>query len=222
TGEEYEEKLKLEEEKRAADEKYRQKQRQVKELQEKLQNTERTLDIVLKQEAIFKEQKKEKAALILQLKKDTEEQKAKLQRVIKQCSRLSREIQAEKKTSTETQEERDIDLRELKNFNRTIDKLIADVLKANPDLVTAFQMYFHQSNLELPTITSADGSQSSQSSSTRSSRASTSSSSRSSQTLSLKVIDLSLPIDAPAEAAAVDSQPSSRASSSWSCKSKES
>jgi len=37
TGDEYEEKLKLEEEKRAADEKYRHKQRQIKELQEDLQ-----------------------------------------------------------------------------------------------------------------------------------------------------------------------------------------
>lgn len=37
TGEEYEEKLKLEEEKRAADEKYRYKRRQIKELQENLQ-----------------------------------------------------------------------------------------------------------------------------------------------------------------------------------------
>lgn len=37
TGEEYEEKLKLEEEKRAADEKHRYKRRQIRELQEKLQ-----------------------------------------------------------------------------------------------------------------------------------------------------------------------------------------
>jgi len=37
TGEEYEEKLKLEEEKRVADEKYRYKRRQVRELQEYLQ-----------------------------------------------------------------------------------------------------------------------------------------------------------------------------------------
>ncbi|KFQ19351.1 Coiled-coil domain-containing protein 39, partial [Merops nubicus] len=108
--------------------------------------------------------------------------------------------------------------RDLKSFNRTIDKLLADVLEGNPDLMTPFHMYFHQSNLELPTIGSAGGSQSSRSPSTQSSLASTRSSrstgSGSSQTSLLKVIDLSLPINTPAEAAAVASQPSSRASTS--------
>ncbi|XP_009869758.1 PREDICTED: coiled-coil domain-containing protein 39, partial [Apaloderma vittatum] len=220
TSEEYEEKLKLEEEKRAADENYRCKQRQIKELEKNLQSMEKDFDIVLKQEALFQEQKKEKQAVILQLNKDIEKQKPKLERIIKQCSRLSREIQSLKKTGTKTQEERDIDLRELKNFSGTIDKLLADVLKANPDLTTPFQTYFHQSNLELPTIASAGSSQSSQSPSAQSSLASTrssrSTSSGSSESVSLKVIDLHLPITAPAEAAG--SQPSRRDSTSATCK----
>ncbi|XP_068809992.1 coiled-coil domain-containing protein 39 isoform X2 [Struthio camelus] len=218
TSEEYSEKLKLEEERRVADEKYRYKRKQIKELQESLQSTEKSFDMVLKQEALYQEQKKEKQAIILQLNKDIEEQKPKLERVIKQCSRLSREIQSVKKTKTETQEERDIDLRELKNFNRTIDKLLADVLEANPDLITPLQMYFHQSNLELPTISSAGGSQSSSSpssqSSLASSRSSRSTSSASSQTSALKVIDLSLSINSSAEAATIGSQPPSGASNS--------
>uniref|UniRef100_A0A8C3BIT2 Coiled-coil domain-containing protein 39 n=1 Tax=Cairina moschata TaxID=8855 RepID=A0A8C3BIT2_CAIMO len=221
TSEEYEEKLKLEEEKRAADEKYRYKRRQIKELQENLQSMEKNLDILLKQEALLQEQKKEKQAVILQLNKDIEEQKPKLERVIKQCSRLSREIQSLKKTKTETQEERDIDLRALKNFNKTINKVLADVLEANPDLTTSFQKYFQQFNLELPTIASVGGSQSSRSPSTQSlqsslasSRSSRSTSSGSSQTSLLKVIDLSLSVDTPAEAAAASSQPSSRSSNS--------
>uniref|UniRef100_A0A8B9CY20 Coiled-coil domain-containing protein 39 n=1 Tax=Anser brachyrhynchus TaxID=132585 RepID=A0A8B9CY20_9AVES len=190
TSEEYEEKLKLEEEKRAADEKYRYKRRQIKELQENLQSMEKNLDILLKQEALFQEQKKEKQAVILQLNKDVEEQKPKLERVIKQCSRLSREIQSLKKTKTETQEERDIDLRALKNFNKTINKVLADVLEANPDLTTSFQNQF------------------------LSFRSSRSTSSGSSQTSLLKVIDLSLSLNTPAEAAASSSQPSSRTSNS--------
>ncbi|NXN34453.1 CCD39 protein, partial [Nycticryphes semicollaris] len=142
TSEEYEEKLKLEEEKKAADEKYRYKRRQIKELQENLQSMEKSFETMLKQEALFQQQNKEKQALVLQLNKDIEEQKPKLERVINQCSRLSREIQSLKKTKTETQEERDIDLRELKTFSRTIDKLLADVLEANPDLTTPFQRHF--------------------------------------------------------------------------------
>ncbi|XP_057256420.1 coiled-coil domain-containing protein 39 isoform X3 [Pezoporus wallicus] len=164
TSEEYEEKLKLEEEKRAADEKHRYKRRQIKELKEKLQTMEKSFDMVLKQEALFQEQKKEKQALVLQLNKDIEEQRPKLERVIK------------------------------------------------------------QSNLELPAIASAGGSQGSQSpfsqSSLASLRSSRSTSSGTSQTSSLKVIDLCLPIDSSAEAAAVGTQPSSRASTSDICKGK--
>lgn len=49
-----------------------------------LQSMEKSFDMVLKEEALFQEQKKEKQALILQLNKDIEEQKPKLERVIKQ------------------------------------------------------------------------------------------------------------------------------------------
>ncbi|NXX94155.1 CCD39 protein, partial [Centropus bengalensis] len=142
TSQEYQEKLQLEKEKRAADQQYGHKLRQIKELEENLQSTENNFDIVLKQEALFQDQMKEKQALNLQLNKDIEEQKPKLERVVSQCSRLSREFQSLKKTNTKTEEERDIDLHDLRSFNRTIDKLLADVLEANPDLNTPFQMHF--------------------------------------------------------------------------------
>ncbi|NWX27721.1 CCD39 protein, partial [Notiomystis cincta] len=163
TSEELEEKLKLEKDKRDADEKYKHKQRQIKTLQEKLQSTQQHFDIIQKQQAFFEEQKKEKQALILQLKKDIEEQKPKLDRVIKQCSRLSREIQSRRENETETEEERDIRLRELKGFNKTINQVIADVLETNPGLTATFQIYFDKFNLELPTTASSGGSQTSQS-----------------------------------------------------------
>ncbi|NWV77616.1 CCD39 protein, partial [Dasyornis broadbenti] len=157
TREEFEEKVKLEKQKRDADEKYRRKQRQIKELQENLQSMKQHFDTVQKEQALLEEQKKEKQALILQLKKDIEEQKPKLERVIKQCYRLSREIQSERKSKTETQEERDIHLRELKSFNRTINQVITEVLEANPGLTAAFQMYFDKFHLELPTIAPPTG-----------------------------------------------------------------
>ncbi|NXO86501.1 CCD39 protein, partial [Sitta europaea] len=162
TSEELEERLKLEKNKRDADEKYRYKQRQIKELQENLQSIQQHLDITQKQQTLFEEQKKEKQALILQLKKEIEEQKTKLKRVIKQCSKLSREIQSQRKDGTETLEERDIHLRELKDFNRTVNQVIADVLEADPGLTAAFETYFDKFNLELPTAASPSGSQTSQ------------------------------------------------------------
>ncbi|NWT50672.1 CCD39 protein, partial [Erythrocercus mccallii] len=152
--EEFEEKLKLEQDKKDADEKYRKKQRKIKELQENIQIMQQHFDVIQQQQVLFEEQKKAKQALVLQLKKDIEEQKPKLARVIKQCSKLSREIQSQREDGTETLEERDIRVRELKGFNRTIDQVIADVLDANPGLTAAFQMYFDKFNLELPTAVS--------------------------------------------------------------------
>ncbi|NXG08791.1 CCD39 protein, partial [Sakesphorus luctuosus] len=144
TSEEREERLKLEEEKRVADETYRYKRRQMKELQENLQSMQQHLEEVEKQKALFQEQKEEKQVLILQLNKDIEEQKTKLKRVINQCSRLSREIRSLRQNGTKTEEERDIDLHKLKSFNRTINQVIADILETNPGLTAAFQMYFDQ------------------------------------------------------------------------------
>ncbi|NWT67245.1 CCD39 protein, partial [Prunella himalayana] len=163
TSEDVEEKLKLEKDKKDAEEKYKYKQRRIKELQENLQRMQQHFDIIQKQHAFLKEQKKEKQALILQLKKDIEEQKPKLSRVKKQCSKLSREIESQREGGPETLEERDIHLRELKAFNKTVNQVIADVLEANPDLFAAFQMYFDKYNLELPVAPSPSGSQISQS-----------------------------------------------------------
>ncbi|KAL2301294.1 hypothetical protein Nmel_011862, partial [Mimus melanotis] len=216
TSEELEERLKLEKDKRDADEKYRHKQRKIKELQENLQSMQQHFDVIQKQQALFKEQKKEKQALILQLKKDIEEQKPKLERVIKQCSKLSREIQSQRKDGKETLEERDIRLRELKGFNRTINQVIADVLEANPGLTAAFQMHFDKLNLELPTAASPNGSETSHSSQsslppTRFPSRKTSAPGRVS---SASVVELTLPIPTPEEATALSSQPASRGSTS--------
>ncbi|NXE62722.1 CCD39 protein, partial [Calcarius ornatus] len=163
TSEDIEEKLKLEKDKKDAEEKYKYKKRKIKELQENIQSMQQHFDIIQTQQALLKEQKKEKQALIFQLKKDIEEQKPKLNRVLKQCSKLSREIESQREGGPETLEERDIHLRELKAFNKTVNQVIADVLEAYPDLIATFQMYFDKYNLELPVALSSSGSQTSQS-----------------------------------------------------------
>ncbi|XP_074860786.1 coiled-coil domain-containing protein 39 [Carettochelys insculpta] len=225
TSEEYKEKLQLEEEKRAADEKHRYKRRQIKELQEDLQSMENTLDIMIKEEAVYQERTKEKHGHILQLNNEIDQQKPKLERVMTQCSRLSKDVRSFKKSKMKTQEEDDIDLREMKDYNRTIDKFLVDILEANPDLTLPFQTYFQQAGLELPTTASIGSHYSSRSSSSQSSMASVRSTrstagSASGQASPLKIVDLNFPVSSPA--ATAGSRPSSTASSSSSLHSRKS
>nr|XP_056706345.1 LOW QUALITY PROTEIN: coiled-coil domain-containing protein 39 [Euleptes europaea] len=207
-SEEYEEKLQLEKEKRAADEKYRYKRRQIKELQEDIQAMQNTLDNLLKEEAVWQEKSKEKNALLLQLTKEIDYQKPKLQRVAKQVSRLSRDLRSLKNTESETLEEQDIDFRELKDFSKTVDKMLLDVSDANPELGTVFQTYFEQADLPFPTVSGHLSSRLSGHSSSSSSISPKSSASSSSQS-HLKVVSLTLPSTTVAS-----SRPSTRSSSS--------
>uniref|UniRef100_A0A8D2MEJ2 Coiled-coil domain-containing protein 39 n=1 Tax=Zonotrichia albicollis TaxID=44394 RepID=A0A8D2MEJ2_ZONAL len=154
TSEDIEEKLKLEKDKKDAEEKYKYKKRKIKELQENIQSMQQHFDVIQMQQALLKEQKKEKEALIFQLKKDIEEQKPKLNRVLKQY------------------------------------------------------------NLELPVALSPSGSQTSMSlqSSLPSTRAPTRRTSASTEVSPPNVVELTLPVPSPEEAAAPDSQPASRGS----------
>ncbi|XP_077785874.1 coiled-coil domain-containing protein 39 [Podarcis muralis] len=148
-SEEHQEKLKLENEKRAADEKYRYKRRQIKEIQEDIQTIQGNLDTLLKEEALCREKIQEKEAQALQLNKDIDDQKPKLERATKQVARVTREIRALKRTQSETQEEQDIELRSLKEFSRSIDTMLHEVAESDPDLNTILQRYFEQASLQL-------------------------------------------------------------------------
>ncbi|XP_062987952.1 coiled-coil domain-containing protein 39 [Elgaria multicarinata webbii] len=190
-SEEHEEKVKLEQEKRAADEKYRYKRRQIKELQEDIQSMQGTLDMLLKDETVYSERKREKQVKMLRLTKDIEDQKPKIERVTKQVSRLSREIRALKNTQSETQEEKDIELRALKDFSKSMDKMLIAVSEANPDLNTAFQRYFEQASIQFSPTSSRLSFQSSARSSSFSSISAKSSASASSQA-QLNIVSLTL------------------------------
>ncbi|XP_054838743.1 coiled-coil domain-containing protein 39 [Eublepharis macularius] len=207
-SEEYEEKVQLEKEKRAADEKYRYKRRQIKELQEDIQAMQITLDNLSKEEALCKEKSKEKNALIVQLTKEIDYQKPKLERVIKQVFRLSRELRSLKKTTSETLEEQDIDFRELKDFSKSVDKMLLEISEANPDLSSVLQTYFEQAAISFPAVSCRHSSRSSGHSSSTSSISLKSSASSSSQA-HLKVVSLTLP-----STSVMSSRPSTQSSSS--------
>ncbi|XP_048362804.1 coiled-coil domain-containing protein 39 [Sphaerodactylus townsendi] len=208
TSEEYEEKLQLEKEKRAADEKYRYKRRQIKELQEDIQAMQNTLDNLLKEEVLCQEKSKEKNALILQLTKDIDNQNPKRERVAKQVSRLSRDLRTLKNTSSATLEEQDIEFRELKDFSKSVDKMLIDISDASPELSTVLQTYFDQADLMLPVASGHLSSQSSRRSSSSSIMSPKSSASSSSQS-HLKVVSLTLP-----PTSALSSRPSTHSSGS--------
>ncbi|XP_029472241.1 coiled-coil domain-containing protein 39 [Rhinatrema bivittatum] len=231
TSEEFAEKLNLEEQKRSVEEKCRYKRRQIKELLEDTQSLKNTLDNMLKEEVAYSGKMDEKLKHIIQLNKETNDQTQKHERVTKQCRKLVKEIRLTKQSKEETLEERDIDLRNLKDFNRSIDKILVDTMKENPDLTVPLQLYFRQFGLEVPTVVSIAGSRTSLSSSTRSSRSSVRSvSSRSSISLGstqpspVKVVELgsSSPQQTSSTSSIDMSRPPSEASSDSSTNSRNS
>ncbi|XP_058043487.1 coiled-coil domain-containing protein 39 [Ahaetulla prasina] len=151
-SEEYKEKTKLEEEKRATDEKYRYKRRQIKELQEDIQTMQTNLDTLVKKETLLQEKMKDKHAIFLKLIREIDDQKPRIERVSKQVSRLTREIRTLHNTQSQTPEEKDIELRALKDFSKYVDKMLIDASEAHPELHKVFQKYFGQASLQLPTV----------------------------------------------------------------------
>ncbi|XP_030184914.1 coiled-coil domain-containing protein 39 isoform X2 [Lynx canadensis] len=199
SSDEYELKIQLEEQKRAIDEKYRYKQRQIRELQEDIQSMENTLEVIEHLTNNVKEKLSEKQAFSSQLHKEIGEQKPKLERVTKQCAKLTREIRLLKDTKDETLEEQDIKLREVKHFHKIIDEMLVKVTEENAEIHIILQTYFQQNGLELPTAGSKGSRQTSRSpsqTSLLSARSSRSTSTSASQT-SVKVLELNFPDSSP-------------------------
>ncbi|KAF6384462.1 coiled-coil domain containing 39 [Rhinolophus ferrumequinum] len=200
SSDEYVLKIQLEEQKRAVDEKYRYKQRQIRELQEDIKSTENTLEVIEHFTNNVKETLLEKQAYSLQLSKETEEQKPKLERVTKQCAKLTKEIRLLKNTKDETLEEQDIKLRELKQFHKIIDGMLVDVTEENAEIRIILQTCFQQNGLELPTAGIKGSRRSSRSpsqTSLLSARSSRSTTSTSASQTSIKVLEMTFPDPLP-------------------------
>jgi len=171
TSDEMEDKQQLEEQLRAVTDKYKYKRRQIRELQEDLQTMSNTLDNLTRDEDAYIELIGEKQNKTLQLNRDTEDQQNKLDRVTKQNIKAAREIRSAIKVKDETPEERDFEVRELREINRNGLKIIGEVVQQYPDIAQAVHLYFSQSGLPVPPTPGGGGSSASSRMSSRQSSA---------------------------------------------------
>ena len=82
---------------------------------------------------------------------------------------MAREIRSAKQSRGELHEEKDMDLRELREFNNRIMKQMGEVVHNYPDIGPAVQMYFSQAGLPAPPSPGPGGSRPSSARSSRSS-----------------------------------------------------
>ncbi|XP_064615155.1 coiled-coil domain-containing protein 39-like [Liolophura sinensis] len=153
TSDEMEEKQQLEEQLRAVMDKYKYKRRQIRELQEDLQTMSSTLDNLTRDEDAYVELIEEKKSKVNQLMKELDDQKAKLERVAKQNAKYTRELRNQTKSKDESPQERDFEVREMREFNKTVMKQIGDVVNQHQDLGEIVSLYFSQANLPALTPT---------------------------------------------------------------------
>ena len=101
--------------------------------------------------------------------RELDDQKAKKDRAARQVSKMARDIRSAKKSRGELHEEKDMELRELRDFNGRIMKQMGEVVHNFPDIAPAVQMFFSQAGLPMPP---SPGPGSSRPASSRSSRSS--------------------------------------------------
>ncbi|XP_071508551.1 coiled-coil domain-containing protein 39-like [Diadema antillarum] len=155
TSEEFEEKQRLEEQLRAAMDKYKYKRRQIRELQDDLQTMGSTMENLGRDERAYEDMIQEKENKKQQLTKELEDQKVKIERVMKQTARYAKELRVSRKVKGETHEEKDFELRELREFNKNVLKLMGEVIHSYPDIAPTAHMLFSQAGLPVPPPPSA-------------------------------------------------------------------
>ncbi|KAH9509024.1 Coiled-coil domain-containing protein 39, partial [Bulinus truncatus] len=144
SSDEMDEKRQLDEQFRAVMDKYKYKRRQIRELQDDLHTMSMTLDNLTRDEDAYVAMIEEKKSKISQINKEIDDQRGKLERVAKQNIRYSKELKAAKKTKAELPEEKDFEVRELREFNKNVVKMVGEAATTYPEMAEAVTLYFTQ------------------------------------------------------------------------------
>ncbi|XP_008431520.1 coiled-coil domain-containing protein 39 [Poecilia reticulata] len=149
-SEEYQEKEQLEEELKSAEKMLKSKKKQIQELHQKIQDMNNTWESLVLEEKVEKEKIHHMHGLIGNLNKEAASVQERLGRVKNQFIKLTREIRSAQRTSSETLEEQDIKLKELKQFDKSINNMLNKAMQEDPGLRPILEESFQKANLQLP------------------------------------------------------------------------
>ena len=168
TSEVVEDKEKLEQQRRTVLDKVKYKRRQLREIQDDLHMMQTSLARVQQEDSGLKGLNEEKIKRIQMVQQEIVEQQEKISRAQKTVSREARSLRQSKQSSSQTIEERDFELRELRDFNRNVMKQIADIMVTNASAAPDILVMFRQAGLDAPPGSATSSRASSQLSSARS------------------------------------------------------
>ncbi|XP_014669760.1 PREDICTED: coiled-coil domain-containing protein 39-like [Priapulus caudatus] len=141
---------KLNEQLRAVTDNYKFKRCQVRERAEDVTTMQKTLDNLNQTDRFTKEVMAEKDQKLAALQQEIGEQKAKLSRVDKQNAKYSKDLRASKKTKGETLEEKDFEVRDMRETFKNAMRTLGDVMAEHPEIVDDVNTHFSQAGLPPP------------------------------------------------------------------------
>ncbi|XP_053739576.1 coiled-coil domain-containing protein 39 [Synchiropus splendidus] len=150
SSKDYQVKVKLEEQLKVAKQQSVKSKKQVQELQLQIEEIQSTIEGLEEEERVEKKKMEEKQLLLTKLKKEISSQEEKIERAKKQCAKLTKEVRSAQNTKEETLEEKDIKLKQLKEFSKNVEKMLCGVMEENPELRSVLEKSFVQANLPLP------------------------------------------------------------------------
>ena len=89
-------------------------------------------------------------SFLISLQKDLDLQEDKKERANKVVTKLTRDIKSARRVKGRLPEEDDIKVREMRDFNKEIMKLISIAVQKNPNIAPIVNLYFNQAGLPPP------------------------------------------------------------------------